>query len=365
MSPLLKKVENAGKAGLKLKRKPYKIAGEDFFHDTETLRSLFAELINSDAPDRCVVIPSVSYGMANVVNNLPKKGRIVVVEGQFPSNVYPWMSLEAQGFEVHVVAAPKSAQKGKEWNERILSSITKDTVLLAIGHVHWADGTLFDLPAFRKRLNEVDGMLVIDGTQSVGALPFDCQTIQPDALIVAGYKWLLGPYSIGMAYYGPRFDNGSPIEQNWINRLNSDDFSGLVNYQPEYRTGALRYEVGEHSNFILVPMLKEAIKQLLVWQPERIQEYCENLFEEALPIAQELGFGVEDAPFRSKHLFGLQLPRGVDGATAMQIFKQRKISVSLRGNAIRLSPHVYNDETDVRKLLASLEQIVGMPIKAS
>jgi selenocysteine lyase/cysteine desulfurase len=359
MSPMLKKVENAGKAGLKMKRKPYKISGDDFFHDTETLRSLFSQLIKADAPERCVIIPSVSYGMANVVNNLPKKGRIIVVEGQFPSNVYPWMGLEAQGYEVHIVEAPKTIQKGKEWNERILSAINKDTVLLAIGHVHWADGTLFDLQAFRKRLDEVDGLLVIDGTQSVGALPFDCQAIQPDALIVAGYKWLLGPYSIGMAYYGPRFDQGSPIEQNWINRVNSDNFAGLVNYQSEYREGALRYEVGEHSNFILVPMLRAAITQLLAWKPEVIQNYCASLFDEVVPITQEMGYGVEDTAYRSKHLFGLQLPNGVDGTEAMNIFKQRKVSVSLRGNAIRLSPHVYNDETDVRKLLAALAQIVG------
>lgn len=361
MSPLMKKVENAGKAGLKLKRKPYKITGDHFFHETKTLRSLFSELINADAPQRCAIIPSVSYGMANVVNNLPRKGRIVVVEGQFPSNVYPWLSLEPEGYDIHIVEAPKIIQKGKEWNERILSAINKDTVLVAIGQVHWADGTLFDLEGIRKRLDDVDGLLVIDGTQSVGALPFDCQVIKPDALVVAGYKWLLGPYSIGMAYYGPRFDGGRAIEQNWINRQNSDDFAGLVNYQASYRDGASRYEVGEHSNFILVPMLIAAIKQLLLWKPEKIQSYCEALFSEALPVAEELGFGIEEPTFRSNHLFGLQLPKHVEGSKAMEIFKQRKVSVSLRGNAIRLSPHVYNDETDVRKLLAALAQIAGSP----
>jgi len=76
-------------------------------------------------------------------------------------------------------------------------------------------------------------LLIIDGIQSIGTLPFSVKEIQPDALICAGYKWLLGPYSIGLAYYSDTFANGFPIEENWINRKNSEDFGGLVNYEPE------------------------------------------------------------------------------------------------------------------------------------
>ncbi|MEQ9007935.1 MAG: aminotransferase, partial [Ekhidna sp.] len=113
-------------------------------------------------------------------------------------------------------------------------------------------------------------------------LPYSVKEIRPDALICAGYKWLMGPYSIGLAYYGAAFDGGEPIEENWINRLNSEDFSNLVNYQPEYQEMALRYEVGEHSNFILVPMLHQAIRQILNWQPDNIQVYTQELLREAI-----------------------------------------------------------------------------------
>jgi len=361
MSPLMKKVENAGKRGLVKKRKPYKISGKDFFHDTETLRLLYSKLINNHEPDRIVVIPSVSFGMANVVNNLPKKkGKIIVVEGQFPSNIYPWTSLRDRGYDVEIVTAPEGIRKGEEWNDKIQEAITNETVLLALGHVHWADGTLFDLKRFREKLDRVDGLLIIDGTQSVGALPFDIQEINPDALICAGYKWLMGPYSIGLAYYGERFDDGRPVEENWINRENSDDFSRLVNYEENYRKGALRYEVGEHSNFILVPMMIEAIKQVLKWTPAGIQEYCDQLMAPAISQAAELGFESEERPFRSAHLFGLQLPPSTTPEEAMKAFKQRKVSVSLRGETIRVAPHVYNDEIDVRKFLRSLSQIAGI-----
>ncbi len=84
MSPMMKKVENAGIKGMKMKRKPYKFSPEDFFNDSETLRLLFAKLINGKA-DRVAIIPSVSYGFASVVKNLKKKkGSVLVASEQFP-----------------------------------------------------------------------------------------------------------------------------------------------------------------------------------------------------------------------------------------------------------------------------------------
>ena len=149
--------------------------------------------------------------------------------------------------------------------------------MVAIGHIHWADGTKFDLKKIRERTKEVGAILVVDGTQSIGALPFDIAEFQPDAVVASGYKWLMGPYSTGMAYYGEYFRDGKPIENNWVNRLNSSDFANLVNYQDEYQPGAIRYEVGESANFILTPMLTEAIRQVNAWGPKNIQAYCKSI----------------------------------------------------------------------------------------
>lgn len=359
MSPMMKKVENTGRKAMARKRKPYKILPEDFFKEVETLKLLFNQLVNGDAPNRVVVVPSVSYGMATVARNLPRKGEIIVVDGQFPSNVYPWMRHQEEGFEVKVIEAPRAVDKGKEWNERILEAINKKTVLVSIGHVHWADGTLFQLAKIRERLDDVDALLAIDGAQSIGALPFDHQAIRADAIVCAGYKWLMGPYGIGLAYFGERFDEGVPLEENWINRLNSEDFSGLLNYEDNYREGAARYGVGEQSNFILVPMLIAAIKQLLAWQPARIQEYCETLMADAIFKSREMGFASEDPLYRSHHLFGLHLPSGIGRDHAMKVFKDKKVSVSFRGDIIRVSPHVYNDAKDAEKFLSALNSIVA------
>ena len=362
MSPLLKSVEKVGVSAVRKKRNPVSITQQDFFKDSELLRSEYAKLINARDHKRIVIIPSVSYGMANVVRNLDlKKGQhVIVATEQFPSNVYPWQRLcEDAGAQIISVAPPDNySNRGKRWNEKILESINANTNAVAIGHVHWADGTRFDLEAIRKRTREVGALLVIDGTQSVGAMPFDLQRIQPDALICAGYKWLLGPYSIGLAYYGPNFDNGKPVEENWINRLNSEDFAGLVNYQNEYQPGALRYEVGEHSNFILVPMLLKAIQQLNNWGPERIQEYCMNIGQPVLQKLTEKGFIIEDEAWRSSHLFGIRLPGNVNMDDVKKSLLKNKVYVSFRGNAIRVAPNVYNTQQDFDKLYKALTKVL-------
>ncbi|HCW06380.1 MAG TPA: aminotransferase, partial [Cytophagales bacterium] len=252
MSPLLKNVEKAGIGGIIRKRNPAAIPPSDFFGDSEKLRDEYAKLIGAKESKRIAIICSTSYGLANVAHNVKvdSSHTIVLASEQFPSNVYPWMRLhEEKKVKLKFIEPPTSLiDRGKVWNQRLLEAIDKNTRIVALGNVHWADGTRFDLMEIRKRTRDVGALLIIDGTQSVGALPFNVSKIQPDALICAGYKWLLGPYSFGLAYYGEYFDHGKPIEENWINRKESENFSALVNYKSSYQEGALRYEVGEHSN---------------------------------------------------------------------------------------------------------------------
>ncbi len=356
MAPVMKKVEKAGIKGIKQIRKPFKIGIDEFFNETETVRRLFAHLIDTKEDKRVVIVPSVSYGMATVCNNLPfKSGKIILTGEQFPSNVYPWLALEERGFTVETITPPQSNKRAEDWNEAIINAIDDQTRVVAIGHVHWSDGSLFLLEEIRKRLDKVGGLLIIDGTQSVGALPFSVQKFRPDALVCAGYKWLMAPYGMGLAYYGSAFDNGNPIEHNWINRLNSEDFAGLVNYESRYREKALRYEVGEHSNFVLVPMMHTALKQLLKWTPENIQSYCKELTLEPIQKIRGLGYHVENETQRGHHLFGLRLPEKLDLEKLKKALMDHKVSVSVRGNSIRIAPHVYNDKKDMSRLVRALE----------
>ena len=356
MSPMLKSVEQAGHEGMIKKRSPNNVSEHDFYEDSDNLRAAFAQLINCDDPNNCAIIASVSYGIATVANNinLSTNDEILMVNEQFPSNYYTWDTLAKKtGATIKMISASENESRGKSWNKNILNAITPQTKVVTMPHVHWADGTKFDLEAIREATNKVGAYLIIDGTQSVGALPFDIQKIKPDALICAGYKWMLGPYSIGMAYYGERFQDGQPIEENWINRLDSDNFAGLVNYESKYMPGSLRYEVGEHSNFILVPMLLKSIEQLNDWTPGVIQNYCKSITQPTIDKLMENGFTIENENYRSSHLFGIR----VGDKNVAQIkskLEAENIYVSIRGSAIRVSPNVYNTKEDMHKLMECL-----------
>ncbi len=353
MSPMMQSVEAAGAEALLRKRSPNRIAPSDFFTDPERLRGLFAQLVHAAADD-VALIPAVSYGMAIVAKNLKaERGQKIVLAGaQFPSNVYPWMTLATeQGLDIQTVSMPTEPRnRTQRWNEHLLAAIDDRTALVALGHIHWANGTIFDLQKLAAKVHQHGGLLVVDGTQSVGALPMDVRQLGLDALVCGGYKWLMGPYSLGYAWFGPAFREGRPIEENWINRRHSENFAGLVDYQSDYQPGARRFDVGERSNFSLVSMSIAALEQLLAWGPENIQHYCRQLTAEAVPLWQQHGIWSEDPAHRAAHLFGIQLPAHIEAGILQDRLQARHVSVSVRGDFVRISPNVYNDAADVAVL---------------
>lgn len=363
MGPLPVRSQEAGISGIRAKAVPSTIEPADFFTQSDEARTLFAHIVGSDEAARVAIVPSVSYGIATVARNLPcSAGRtIVIAADQFPSNVYAWHRLAAScGATVRTIARPQSHAQGAAWNEAILSAIDERCAIVALPHVHWTDGTRFDLEAIGERARSVGAAFVVDGTQSIGALPFHVQRIRPDAVICAAYKWLLGPYGIGFAWLGERFDGGVPLEETWLGREHSEDFQHLVDYRNTYQPGAARYDVGERSNFALLPIAIQSMRLILEWEPARIQQYCDTLFDRALEEAEALGFGVEPRAWRGAHLFGLRAPAGVDRNALAAALRAAGVHVSLRGSAIRVAPNAYNNERDVAALLDVLREAVGV-----
>lgn len=361
MGPLPKAAEQAGIVGLRMKSVPTGITPDDFFRPSDDLRGLFAGLIGAERPDRIAIHPGASYGIATAARNLPMGAgqNVVVTHEQFPGNVYAWRRKAAEaGGEVRTVAPPAGAGRGRAWNERLLEAVDARTAVVAVPHVHWTDGTRFDLEALGARCRDVGAALVVDATQSVGALPFDVAAVRPDALVCAAYKWLLGPYALSLAYFSERFDDGVPLEETWIGRKDSHDFPKLVDYEDAYQPGAIRYDCAERSNFALVPVAVASLRLLTEWGPERIYAYCGHLTADLLDEAGRLGFEVEDAAWRGHHLFGLRPPPGTDMARLRAALDERNVSASLRGSALRLSPNVYNDQDDVAVLLDALKAAV-------
>jgi selenocysteine lyase/cysteine desulfurase len=353
MSPLLKRAVAAGTAGLARKARPWTIGAADFFAESERGRALFARLLGAGADD-IALVPAASYGVAVAAANLPcgPGRRILVLAEQFPSNLYAWRELAGRtGGEV--VTLPRPADG--DWSAAILARLDERVAITALPHCHWTDGGLIDLVRVAARCREVGSALAIDATQSLGALPFDLAAIRPDFLACAGYKWLLGPYSQSWLYVAPRWQDGQPLEQNWIARRGSEDFAALVDDQAGYQPGARRFDVGERANFALLPAAITALEQLLSWGQPAIIETLTARTAAIVERAAALGLRTHPAHLRAGHLLGLRLPGGAPAGLPERLAAEQ-VHVSLRGDSLRVAPHLYNNDADVDRLFGVLER---------
>ena len=351
MSPLMNKVVAAGQKSAALKGQPWRISPPDFFSTPERARELFAQLINARADD-IAIIPSCSYGTATAAQNLPaSKGQeILLLQDQFPSHVYPWRELAAER-EADIVTITRGGNNG--WTPRILDAITTNTAIVALPHCHWTDGSLVNLTTVGRRCRKMGAALVVDLTQSIAALPFDVTEIQPDFAVAAGYKWMMGPYSLGFMYAAPQHRDGRPLEHNWMARKDSENFAGLVDYKSEFQPGARRYDMGEGANFIHLPMAVAAMEQLLEWGVEAIGETLTAMTAAIAERAAPLGLGTSDPSMRAGHFLGLGFPGKVPTGLPERL-GQDGVYVSVRGQSMRVTPHLYNNEADMDRLIKAL-----------
>jgi selenocysteine lyase/cysteine desulfurase len=351
MSPLMRSVRVAGERGVARKSTPWKLRASDFFTETEEARRLFAALTGAGADD-VAIVPSASYGITVAAANLaaPRRSRILVLAEQFPSNVYPWRTLAAEN-DAELVTVPRPADG--DWTAALLRAIDERIAVAALPHCHWIDGVCVDLVSVGRRLREVGAALVIDATQSLGVLPFDVRAVDPDFLVAASYKWLLGPYSLGFLYVAPRHQQGRLLEHNWIVRAGSEDFAGLVNYRDEMQPGARRFDVGERSNFALMPMAIAALQQLAAWTVPAIRETLGAVTATIAERAATFGLRAAPAALRAPHYLGLRFLEGVPSGLPERL-AAANVHVSVRGDAMRVTPHLHNNEADVERLFRVL-----------
>ncbi len=359
MSPLLKSAAEAGKKAIAEKTQPWNTTSDDFFTESEITRALFANVVGTDA-EGISFIPSASYGIAIAAANIPvgEGQEILVLKEQFPSNIYAWeRAAEEQGGCIKTVTAPASTPVGPDWTPAILEALTERTDIVALPHCHWTDGALIDLAAVSAKAKSIGAALVLDVSQSLGALPLDFEVVDPDFVIAPTYKWLLGPYSMGFLYVAPRWRDGRPIEENWLNRKGSEDFAGLVDYEDAYQPGARRFDMGERANFQLMPMTRCALEQISDWGVETIAATLQTKTNAIAERATKLGLTVSAPHLRAPHFLGVRFPGGVPDGLLDQLAKQH-VYVSLRGTSMRVTPHLYNTEEDVNRLFAALEAVL-------
>ncbi|MBV7256026.1 aminotransferase class V-fold PLP-dependent enzyme [Pacificimonas sp. WHA3] len=350
MSPLADQVSAAIAKGAAYKARPWTYTPDLFFSISEAFRERCARLVGAEARDMAI-IPSASYGLAVAAQNLPlaKGQEVVTLEAQFPSNVYGWRTMAAR-VGAKIVTARRS---GGSWTDAVLGAIAPATGIVAVPHCHWVDGGALDLIAIGEACRAVGAALVLDLTQSLGAMPFDLAAVQPDFMVAACYKWLLGPYGIGMMYVAPRWQDGRPIEENWMNRIGSENFARLTDYQDGYQPGARRYDMGEKSNPPLLMGASAALDLIDQWGAGNIADTLGARTATLAEAARLMGLTARDEPDRAAHFLSLGFPGGMPDDLPERLAASR-VFVSARGTSLRVTPHLWTTDEDAQRLIGVL-----------
>jgi selenocysteine lyase/cysteine desulfurase len=351
MSPMLKSVRTAAMEALDLRANPWRMTQDHWFADSEILRSEASKIFQTSS-DNIAFAPAASYGMALAAKNMNfKAGKtIVILDRQFPSNVYTWEHMVRQ-YDLKITRV----RKGEDGTltDALLHAIHDQVALVAIPNCHWIDGTWIDLEKVSKKAKSVNALLVLDLSQSLGALPINIEKVDPDFAVAAGYKWMLGPYGLGYMYVAPRWQQTwEPLEYSWIPRYKSEDFSNLE-YTELFKSGARKFDCGEYPMLSTRPMALAAVKQIVAWGVDAIQQHTKPLTAIVDEYNQSKGVSIAEHVGHITGIpFGKRDPQQVQTALA-----SAKINVSYRGETIRVSPHFHNTKEDVLKLIDCLERV--------
>jgi selenocysteine lyase/cysteine desulfurase len=348
-SPQLNASRDALLEAARAKSHPWNRTPPAFFEDAETIRQLCARLIGGDA-EGYALVPAASYGIATAARALEPTlrpgDRILVVAEEFPSVVFAFRRVAHEsGATLATVPRPDDG----DWTAAMLRHVDTGLKVVAVSSCHWTDGARIDLVGIAAACRDVGAALVVDGTQSVGAAPFAFDDIRPDFLVVAGYKWMLWPYGVGVLHVAPRWREARPLEESWLARDNARDFTALVDYSDGYMPGAQRFDVGEKCTTLL-PGAIAALRQLEAWGVENVARTLSRINERIGTELAGLGFRLPGQAQRSPHMFGAELPGGRTG-DLVGALRARGIHITKRGRALRFSPHLHVNDADVARLL--------------
>ncbi|HQZ17363.1 MAG TPA: aminotransferase class V-fold PLP-dependent enzyme [Vicinamibacteria bacterium] len=357
-SPQLNESRDRLLAGVRAKSHAWTRLPPSFFDDAETLRGLWSRIFGGDA-DGYAVVPAASYALSTAARaiepHLNPGDRVLMIADEFPSNVLPWKrTAQEKGASLVTVPAPGDG----DWTNAVLPFIEPRVKVVAISTCHWTTGARIDLEPIAAAARANGSSLVVDATQTLGAMPFPMDSVQPDFLTAAAYKWQLGPYGVGLLYVAPRWRNARPLEESWLARDNAEDFTSLADYSDNYMKGARRFDVGEKGSLNTLPGAIAALEQIDAWGVENIASTLSMTNSRIAAHLEQLGFRVPIGRHRCPHMFGAVLPASYRGGLVAEL-RKRHIYISQRGNSLRFAPHLWVDDHDVNRLLGTLDELVG------
>lgn len=349
MTPQPRRVVEAAQAGAQRRARPWNLGAADFFDDVEALRSRVAELAGA-TPENIAIVPSAGYGVACAAANIDVGAEDVVlgIRDQFPANYYAWQrKAYAVGAKLHLCAR----QDGQSWAEAILEDVARYGERIAVAALegyHWATGESLELARVVPALREVGARVVLDLSQSFGACPVDLDRLAPDFMVAAGYKWQFCPYGVSFMYVDKQYFDGVSIEEPWMSREGAEDFSRLSEFTDRYQAGARRYDVSEKSSFSNIAGALAAHELLADWSIETVRSILGATNNSIADVLDEHGFETMPAETRAPHFQGARLPGGDSRLLAAKL-AESGVYASVRGDYLRVSPHLYTDAEDLSR----------------
>jgi selenocysteine lyase/cysteine desulfurase len=354
-SPLPLKTQEAGRAAVGRKGRPWTLPASFANEQNERARTAAARLINAE-PSDVALIPSISYGVATAAKllTIPRGTRVIVLEDDHSSPVLEWHSrAEAQGFSVETIKRPDDG----DWTSAVLAAIERSGAapvsLASISSVHWSDGGLIDVDKVGAALRQRGALFLIDATQAVGVLAMDVKRLDPDFVLFPTYKWVLGPYGRAFLYVAKRHQGGAPLEQTSAGRRNVRAENAVYFTDLNYVGDARRFDMGERDYFISMEMAAIGMEMLAEWGAAAVAQRLLMLTERIAEGVRGLGIGVPKSQLRAPHILSLAFKGGMP-AGLIEGLASEGVYVALRLGRLRISPHVYNDEADADRIVEVL-----------
>ena len=356
-SPMPRVSIRAAQAALEGKKYPHHTADSTFFEVPNRIRASIARLIGGKA-EEIAVTSGASSGAAAVAYGLKWNpgDEIITAKGEFPLQFTTWKPMEErEGVKLKIVAPRERYINADD----LIAALTPKTRLVSVSLVRFDDGSLLDAARVAAACHAQGALLFLDVSQCCGAIPMDVNQLGADFMTCAGYKWLLGPFGTG--FFWAKSEHLSivrPAPFYWMAVAGSDNFSNLNFDDPKPAPSAKRWDSPEwasYFNFNLAAM-DVSVDFVVKMGAETVAAHNQKLIEfmfERLPKDSCVAASPLDASRRGPYgCFAARTPEKT--AALYQKLRKENVIVSLREGNIRVSPHVYNTERDIDRLIATV-----------
>jgi cysteine desulfurase / selenocysteine lyase len=334
---------------------PYKLTTERFSQVPQNLKRALGKLIDT-LPEDVILGNSASYGIHLLANGIGWKtgDEILLVEGDFPSDILPWMGLQNRGVKIRFLKPRQYVIQPDE----LLGNITPSTRLLCTTLVHSFSGFAVEAQALGEICRANGILLVLNVSQALGARRFKVSEGAADAIVGVGFKWLCGPYGTGFCWINPPLRESLQYNQSyWLAMQTADDL-GREQGIPVLRDdlGARRYDVFGTANFFNFKPLAASIEYLLEQGIENIEEHDQRLVTRLIQGLDPEKFDLLSprSGVRRSTLVFISHKESARNQEIYEKLRKENVFVAYRAGKLRFSPHLYNTEADIDRALSVL-----------